>query len=739
MTYSVSSEDVWLFPSAVHSAGFELPAGNGGFFIGYEEQVVGQKNMMKINIINIWFTKTEERMIGLKKWFIPFLIAMLVLVAAAAVAEVDGISFDPFDGSVREGSTYQTVLIRNGEAAEGDVVFVSSDTKIATVDANGLVTGVQKGKVTITASVKTEKKTYKASKRVYVVRPVTSIQVNTDKLTVIEPANAKISDMIPKDGYDLPVIIVQAKKKVNISASVEPRDATNRNLVCVSGNEDVFTVNRMTITGVAPGEGILTISSESDPDVKVQYRVLVIQPVTKIVIGSEAPSVIVGGQTSVRADVQPENASIPRIDWSVADERFISIDENGTITGIKKGNGRVIASATDGSKVRASYNVKVIQNPEVITPSMTEATVDVGKTINVKCVVEPKETDNKKLVWTSSDEGIATVGRDGRVKGISVGDCTITCTSEALDTVKADILVHVQQPVKKISFNDKSVIGYVGETVQLAWTIEPQDATNQRVEFVSSNEKVATVDAEGVVTGIGKGRAKITVRTTDGSNRKATIQYEAGEHVQGVSMVRSHAYIDVKEIATAGANILPKDALNTNMTWESSDERVVTVSGNKNSKAKLTGVGMGNAVITGTTEDGGYQTTLDVTVGSYDFGLKYISFDYDNAGNFWLVVRNDTTEVINEITAEVMIFDAVRGENAPVPINTKDGSNKVNVVWRGTLEPGEKTGRKNWKMVNYSLPVHIDTTRGSVTLYSYQLNHDWIKTIRKANRIIKDY
>ena len=316
----------------------------------------------------------------------------------------------------------------------------------------------------------------------------------------------------------------------------------------------------------------------------------------------------------------------------------------------------------------------------------------------------------------------------------------MTCTSEALASVSASLTVHVQQPVKKLAFPDKSVAAYAGETTQLVWITEPFDATNPAIAFTSSNPKVATVDGNGVVTGISAGNATINAVTTDGSNRRAKITVKVGQHVTGVHMVRTNAYIDKGETATAGATLEPKDATNNHMTWVSSDESVVTATGNTNSKMKLKGVGYGEAIVTGTTEDGGFQTSLHVTVGNFDRILSFRDFSFDDAGrSFWLRVRNDSNFTITQITATLEMYDASDSSLPGVEINTKDGSNTVNLVWSGSLRPGETTGQRNWRAVNYAAPAKFNVTRGVVTLVSFQIDGDWIKTIRKGNRPSQEY
>ena len=569
---------------------------------------------------------------------------------------------------------------------------------------------------------------------------VRELEIRTEKLPLYTSDDPLLASLLKEGKESLPVLLLQMKKSLTLQVNALPKDADNRRIVLESEDPAVLQVKNKSITGVAAGETVLTIASESNPEVNIRYRVLVIQPVKKLTVQSSEPSVTVGGQVQLTAGVQPEDASLQKVIWSSGNEQILTVDENGVVTGIKRGNGRVIAMAADGSGIRANFSLKVVQEPESLTLNQAEMTVDVGRNSLLKAVLEPKNTDNKKLVWSSSDESIARVDKNGRVTGVMPGECEITCASEVKESICATVKVHVQQPVKKIVFTEKSGFAYAGEETQLQWTVEPANATNPGVAFSSSNEKILTVDENGKVTGISGGKAYVNMVTTDGSNRKARIQISVGLHVTGVRMVREHAYIDRGETATAGATLEPKNATNKNMTWVSSDESVVTATGKTNAKMRLKGINYGEATVTGTTQDGGYQTSIAVTVGNFDRALSFRDFGMNEKGNFWLFVRNESSLPITRITATLEVFDAMEGDNDPVAINTKDGSNKVEIVWTGYLGNGETTGKSGWKMVNYRVPGNgIYSTRGIVTLVGFQINNDWIKMIRERNRVWKEY
>lgn len=157
-----------------------------------------------------------------------------------------------------------------------------------------------------------------------------------------------------------------------------------------------------------------------------------------------------------------------------------------------------------------------------------QSSVPVGKAITLKTTIAPRK--NLKLEWSSSDESIATVTNRGAVKGIAVGDVTITVKAIDDESITASCQVSVVLPIKKISFSEKSIALPAGLSQKLSVNILPEDATNQALTFTSSNEKVATVDNTGLITGISKGNARITVSAQDGSKVKGTINVKVEEY-----------------------------------------------------------------------------------------------------------------------------------------------------------------------------------------------------------------
>ena len=166
----------------------------------------------------------------------------------------------------------------------------------------------------------------------------------------------------------------------------------------------------------------------------------------------------------------------------------------------------------------------------------------------------------------------------------------------------------------------------LGQTVQLAVAVSPEDTTDKSVTYKSNNPKKVSVDENGVVTALAAGKATITATTADGSRRQATTVVKVIVPVTGVRFDTPDARVGVDYYRTLNAVLEPKDATNHNMTWTSSDESIATVTGTTN-KPRVVGKRWGRCVITGVTEDGGYTCSVNINVGSLRHAARLVKLE----------------------------------------------------------------------------------------------------------------
>ena len=149
----------------------------------------------------------------------------------------------------------------------------------------------------------------------------------------------------------------------------------------------------------------------------------------------------------------------------------------------------------------------------------TTASVNVGDTKQLSATISPSDADNTKVTWSSSDETVATVDQDGLVTALKAGSVEITVTTDdGSKTATCNIIVTT--PVSGITLDVTEATLSVGGTKTLVATVTPENASEKSVIWSSSDESVATVSADGVVTAKKAGTAKIYAVTKSGSKMK---------------------------------------------------------------------------------------------------------------------------------------------------------------------------------------------------------------------------
>lgn len=240
-----------------------------------------------------------------------------------------------------------------------------------------------------------------------------------------------------------------------------------------------------------------------------------------------------GGDEVSTAEIA-EAASKLTLEWVSSDENVVTVDETGMATAVGAGEADVTVTAKEVD-VSSTTHIKVVilptgvEAPETMTLDLNgEATKALGAKMT------PEDATDVKLAYASSDETVATVDESGNVTAVGVGECTITTTivadtiataedagvdSEMLvvpENAKAETKVTVGKAIESITLDSNEGVLTVGNTHTIKATVVPEDATNKAITWKSSDESIATVDAEGNVTAKGTGNVTITAVNSDG-------------------------------------------------------------------------------------------------------------------------------------------------------------------------------------------------------------------------------
>jgi len=228
------------------------------------------------------------------------------------------------------------------------------------------------------------------------------------------------------------------------------------------------------------------------------------------------------------------------------------------------------------------------QDAGELTFTADQLIVSVSKNATVKFKLTPSALSKGGVTYESSDETVATVNKQGQVRGKAVGECFVTVTSKKDPSVSAQLPVHVVKPVTSIRAAAETKTLMVGQKVQITHTVKPEDATMKGATYLSRNEKVASVDANGVVTALKRGTAKVLVRSADGKSQH-TLEFTVKQPAQEVTFKKSEYNVVAGKSVKLAAAVKPSDANEKRLIWESSDKTIATVDKNGTVKTKAVG------------------------------------------------------------------------------------------------------------------------------------------------------
>ena len=330
-------------------------------------------------------------------------------------------------------------------------------------------------------------------------------------------------------------------------------------------------------------------------------------PVKSVTLNKTSLEMIAGsaetGTATLTADVGPEYASDKTLFWLTSNEKVATVDDDGKVTAVGSGEAKITATA-GGKTATCTVKVTVLVTGITLDETELDLTVD-DDPVTLVAKVTPEGATDKTVTWSSSNDRVATVDANGKVKAVGNGEAKIT--AKAGDKT-ATCKVLVSTLASGITLDRTELSMKVGDSpVTLVAKVTPASTSDKSVTWRSSNEKVATVDSNGKVTPIGNGEATITA---EANGYTATCTVKVTTAVSGITLDKSELLMKVGDNpVTLVAKVTPDDATDKTVTWSSSNVKVATVDAN----GKVTAVGNGEATITATA--GGKTATCKLSVG----------------------------------------------------------------------------------------------------------------------------
>ena len=249
-------------------------------------------------------------------------------------------------------------------------------------------------------------------------------------------------------------------------------------------------------------------------------------------VPAETPVIVTGESATAETATQDEKiakaAEKLTLAWTSSDESVATVDETGTVTAVAAGQAEITATVNDTEMqdvcvITVKVSAKELKVPDTLDVKLN----DTDETaIEAKC--EPKDASNISFDFASSDEEVATVDKDGKVKVLKAGECDITTTLMQDGEKVTEKTTHVKAfyEVESITLDSNEGKLTVGNSHTIKATVAPEEvAAKTTIEWSSSNEKVATVDSNGKVTAVSSGNATITATAGEESaNYEVTVE-----------------------------------------------------------------------------------------------------------------------------------------------------------------------------------------------------------------------
>ena len=483
--------------------------------------------------------------------------------------------------------TYQIIAtVTPKEATSSKLNWKSSNEKIAQVDDNGLVTFKAAGHVSIIVSSDINPR-ITATCDITIVKTIENIKLETAEISIAVGETYKLSP------------------------TVNPSDATNKELNYKSLEPKVADVsNTGVITGKQAGTAYIIVSS---PDGKATASciVKVTQKAKGMKLSASALILDVGESYTLEVTFNPKTTTDTKVLWTVSDKSIAKVDAKGKVTAISAGETLITAKSSNG--LTAICKIKVNQPVGSIELNYTEYDLPVGDELELEVTFDNEDVTNKKVKWKSSKSSVASVDKNGVVKGKKGGIAIITATADE-NGMQANCVVTVEEQISEIKLNKTTYnLGY-HKTFLLKAKLKTNSATNKKLKWSSSKNSVVSVNKSGQIYGKKPGYATIKVKATDGSGAEATARIRVVREAGSVSANPSFLSMIVGRRKTIKVKISPKNATYKTAKFKSENTDIAMV----DSKGRVTALAAGKTkILVSAKDNSGKKQAVVVQVREY--------------------------------------------------------------------------------------------------------------------------
>ncbi len=474
--------------------------------------------------------------------------------------------------------TYEATPTYSGDGydfgATDEFRWESSNTKVAKVDATGMITAVGKGDATIT--IYGEGENIKASCVIRVLTKATSIKFNTQTVSTRVGRDTELTAIMSPTTADEEILWSSSDENIATVKAVNTGSFTNQQKAIITG----VRKGTVQITARARNSGVemhVTCSVADKIDSSAVSLTTEENGVVKEIAESDTIQVFDQHQITIKGELKATDGSTPddTLIWEVLNNgenngdyvQIISQNSKAiTLKGFSKGTIQVKASSEANPSISKIFNLEVLKRATKgsILSKETETTnfkksLNVGSTISLIAEItissnQPYDHDDTIERWESSNTNVATVDNSGNVKIVGNGSTTISAVTasgyKTSVTIKGfttssimikNVTAGDPLPTATIKFNNKKE-----GTVTLGATVYNQDDSSVSdcpVTWISDDETIATVDSNGKVTGVALGETIITAKSGNKEDKcKVFVTYPLSNASSNITFKSSAEY-----------------------------------------------------------------------------------------------------------------------------------------------------------------------------------------------------
>lgn len=380
--------------------------------------------------------------------------------------------------------------------------------------------------------------------------------------------------------------------------------------------------------------------------------------VTQIQFKENSITLAVGKSTALKVLHTPAELNAPMYEWFVLNPDVARV-ENGTLHGLSVGE-TVLAVTAKGSDLTARIRISVLPvPPKALQLSAEKTSLTPGEETQITYTIDPQDvTDANQLEieWLSSDEAVCQVSA-GKVLAVGTGAADVVAKIKGT-AITWMLRIQVSPVlVESVSLNVQQTTVTVGKGMRLVPRILPANATDQRLIWSSEDPQVASVD-QGVVLGLTEGTATIRVRTVDGGNSAVCQVTVKPVQVERIILSVTDLPLVVGQEYKVEATVLPEEASDKSLKWNSSNVSVATV----NQHGQVVARGKGKAIIWAiSVSNPRVQTAFQVSVSSPEEMIftqvtasSQVTIDGYMSANLSALFENGYSSPVKLISFEVM-------------------------------------------------------------------------------------